>query len=52
MEQDRARITGCPAPNVGEGSSSVDRALDLRQHTGNATAYREALLAAVRENPR
>ncbi|MEU9700230.1 hypothetical protein [Streptomyces sp. NPDC047981] len=41
-----------PNPYVGEGSPPVDRALDLREHTGNDTAYREALLAAVREDPR
>ncbi|WP_327378798.1 hypothetical protein OG393_33345 (plasmid) [Streptomyces sp. NBC_01216] len=41
-----------PDPYVGEGSPPVDRALDLRERTGNDTAYREALLEAVREDLR
>ncbi|MBV9025441.1 MAG: hypothetical protein JO362_16995 [Streptomycetaceae bacterium] len=41
-----------PDPYVGESSPPVDRALDLRERTGNNTAYRAALLAAVREDPR
>lgn len=41
-----------PDPYVGEGQPPVDRALDLRERTGNDEAYRAALLAAVREDPR
>ncbi|MEU6071951.1 hypothetical protein ABZ864_47915 [Streptomyces sp. NPDC047082] len=41
-----------PDPYVGEGSPPVDRALDLRDGTGNDAGYRSALLAAVREDPR
>jgi hypothetical protein len=41
-----------PNPYVGEGSPPVDRALALREGTGNDVAYRKALLAAVREDPR
>ncbi|MFE9769440.1 tetratricopeptide repeat protein [Streptomyces sp. NPDC005808] len=41
-----------PDPYVGEGALPVDRALDLREGTGNDAAYREALRAAVREDPR
>ncbi|GAU71450.1 hypothetical protein SSP35_40_00160 [Streptomyces sp. NBRC 110611] len=41
-----------PDPYVGEGSPPVDRALALREPTGNDTAYRQALLTAVREDPR
>lgn len=41
-----------PDPYVGEESPPVDRALDLLDHTQNDAAYRAALLAAVREDPR
>lgn len=41
-----------PDPYVGEGEPPVDRALGLREDTGDITAYRAALLAAVREDPR
>ncbi|MEW1760368.1 hypothetical protein AB0393_28140 [Streptomyces cyaneofuscatus] len=41
-----------PNPYVGEGPPPVDRCLALRDRTGDTTAYREALLAAVREDPR
>ncbi|MFE1797756.1 hypothetical protein ACFW9L_16520 [Streptomyces sp. NPDC059517] len=41
-----------PNPYVGDEPPPVDRALDLRGRTGNDAAYRAALLAAVREDPR
>jgi hypothetical protein len=41
-----------PDPYVGEESPPVDRALDLREHTDSDAAFRAALLAAVREDPR
>ncbi|MEU5417864.1 hypothetical protein [Streptomyces sp. NPDC020667] len=41
-----------PDPYTGEGAPPVDRALDLRERTRNDATYREALLAAVREDPR
>ncbi|MGC0422762.1 hypothetical protein [Embleya sp. AB8] len=41
-----------PDPYVGEGPPPVDRALDLRDSTGDDLAYRAALLAAVYEDPR
>jgi hypothetical protein len=41
-----------PDPCVGEDEPPVDRALALRERTGDGTAYRAALLAAVREDPR
>ncbi|MEU6381879.1 hypothetical protein [Streptomyces sp. NPDC046909] len=41
-----------PDPYVGEGEPPVDRALGLRESTGDLAAYRTALLAAVREDPR
>ncbi|MFG2211975.1 hypothetical protein [Streptomyces sp. NPDC048638] len=41
-----------PVPYVGEGAPPVDRCLALRNRTGDTTAYREALDAAVREDPR
>ncbi|MFJ5068167.1 hypothetical protein ACIQC7_17425 [Kitasatospora sp. NPDC088556] len=41
-----------PAPYTGEGDPPVDRALALRERTGDSAAYRAALLAAVREDPR
>ncbi|WP_344468730.1 hypothetical protein [Kitasatospora kazusensis] len=41
-----------PDPYVGEEGPPVDRALDLRESTGRGAAYRAALTAAVREDPR
>ncbi|MFB6984655.1 hypothetical protein ACNPQN_39090 [Streptomyces sp. NPDC056297] len=41
-----------PDPYTGEGDPPVDRALALRDRTGDPAAYRAALLAAVREDPR
>lgn len=41
-----------PDPYTGEGEPPVDRALALRDRTGDPAAYRAALLAAVREDPR
>ncbi|MGF1427516.1 hypothetical protein [Kitasatospora sp. LaBMicrA B282] len=41
-----------PDPWVGQGEPPVDRALELRESTGSTKAYRAALLAAVREDPR
>lgn len=41
-----------PDPYMGEGAPPVDRALGLRERTGDDAAYREALLAAVRADPR
>ncbi|MFD6465368.1 hypothetical protein [Streptomyces goshikiensis] len=41
-----------PNPYAGEGEPPVDRALDLRERTGNTAAYRAALGDAVREDPR
>ncbi|WP_405895193.1 hypothetical protein OG612_45030 (plasmid) [Streptomyces sp. NBC_01527] len=41
-----------PNPYVGEDEPPVDRALGLRDRTGGAAAYRAALSAAVREDPR
>ncbi|MFI8769388.1 hypothetical protein ACIGN6_31410 [Streptomyces sp. NPDC053792] len=41
-----------PDPYLGEGEPPVDRALDLRDRAGDDTAYRAALEAAVREDPR
>ncbi|MFE5332205.1 hypothetical protein ACFRCG_38065 [Embleya sp. NPDC056575] len=41
-----------PDPYVGDGPPPVDRALDLRESTEDDRAYRAALLAAVREDPR
>ncbi|WP_329155750.1 hypothetical protein OIU91_41075 (plasmid) [Streptomyces sp. NBC_01456] len=41
-----------PDPYVGEDEPPVDRALSLRDRTGDGAAYRAALGAAVREDPR
>lgn len=41
-----------PDPYVGQGEAPVDRALALRERGGSAAAYRAALTAAVREDPR
>ncbi|ALO05622.1 putative cytoplasmic protein [Streptomyces venezuelae] len=41
-----------PDPYAGEGEPPVDQALDLRERTGDDTAYRAALREAVREDPR
>ncbi|WP_406511013.1 hypothetical protein [Streptomyces sp. NBC_00212] len=41
-----------PDPYAGEDEPPVDRALALRERTGDGTAYRAALRAAVREDPR
>ncbi|KOV74240.1 hypothetical protein ADL00_02550 [Streptomyces sp. AS58] len=41
-----------PDPYVGDGEPPVDRALSLYERTSNDVAYRAALLAAVREDPR
>lgn len=41
-----------PDPYVGEGEPPVDRALGLRESTGDLAAYRTALRAVVREDPR
>ncbi|MFI8280962.1 hypothetical protein ACIGBH_40060 [Streptomyces sp. NPDC085929] len=41
-----------PDPHLGEGEPPVDRAFDLREQTGDTAAYRAALHAAVREDPR
>ncbi|MEU7664873.1 hypothetical protein [Streptomyces lincolnensis] len=41
-----------PDPDVGEEPPPIDRALGLRERTGNGAAYQAALLAAVHEDPR
>ncbi|MER6913997.1 hypothetical protein ABT354_20180 [Streptomyces sp. NPDC000594] len=41
-----------PDPYAGEGAPPVDRALDVREGTGDEAAYRTALLAAVRGDAR
>ncbi|MER6914013.1 hypothetical protein ABT354_20260 [Streptomyces sp. NPDC000594] len=41
-----------PDPHMGEGAPPVDRALALRNRTGDPAAYRAALTAALREDPR
>ncbi|MGP3691035.1 hypothetical protein ACTVZO_41280 [Streptomyces sp. IBSNAI002] len=41
-----------PDPYLGEDEPPVDRALGLRERTGDSAAYRAALSAAVREDPR
>ncbi len=41
-----------PDPYLGDGEPPVDRALGLRESTGDPAVYRTALLAAVREDPR
>ncbi|MBT1188204.1 hypothetical protein HET69_30570 [Streptomyces sp. CJ_13] len=41
-----------PDPYMGEDEPPVDRALGLRERTGDSAAYRAALSAAVREDPR
>jgi len=41
-----------PDPYVGDREPPVDRALSLHERTGDGSAYRAALLEAVREDPR
>ncbi|WP_331725884.1 hypothetical protein [Streptomyces sp. NBC_00470] len=41
-----------PDPYVGAGEPPVDRALNLREGTGDDAAFRTELLGAVREDPR